>query len=98
MLPQTLNQVSRDLSYPTLLVVLLTTKLPSILNRGGGMALETEGKAAKKKAEEGILCKAQSKKTQAVKKEADEIDKEAYRDNIITDREGNHDGKSKDIN
>ena len=62
------------------------------------MAFEEERKAAKKKAEESILCKAQSKKTQNAKKEADEIDKEAYQDNIITDREGNHDGKSDDIN
>ena len=63
------------------------------------MSVEEERKAAKKKAEDSILCKAQSKKkTQNAKKEADEIDKEAYQDNIITDREGNHDGKSKDIN
>ena len=62
------------------------------------MSVEMERKAVKKKAEESILCKAQSKKTQNAKKEADEIDKEAYQDNIITDREGNHDGRSDDIN
>ena len=90
-------QVSRDLSYPTLLVVLLTAKLPSILNRGG-VSLETERKAVEKRAEESISCKAQSKKTQNAKKSADEVDKKAYQDNIISDGEGNHDGKSKDIN
>ena len=57
-----------------------------------------ERKAAKKKAEESMLCKAQSKKTQEAKKEADEIDKESYQDNIISDKRGNHDGKSNDIN
>ena len=82
--------MSRDLSYPSLLVVLLTAKMPSILNHGG-VSLGKERNTAKMKPEESISCRAQAKK------EASEIAKQSYQENIISDREGNHDGKSQDI-
>ena len=82
--------MSRDLSYPALLVVLLTFKLPSILDQGG-VSLETDRKTAEESTEESILCKAQSKETQNAKKEADDqIDNQ---DNVVSDSEDNHDDK-----
>jgi len=85
--------VSRDLSYPALLVVLLTFKLPSILDQGG-VSLETNRKTAQKKAEESISCEAQaqSKETQKAKKEADDqIGNKALQYNVVSDSEDNHD-------
>ena len=74
------------------MVVLLTAKLPSILERVGEANLKT----AKKKTKESISHRAQSKKTQTAEK--DETDQETNQDDVILDRERNHDGKSKDIN
>ena len=89
--------MSRDLSYPSLLVVLLTAKMPSILNHGG-VSLGKERNTAKMKPEESISCRAQVKKTRIAKKEASEIAKKSYQDDIISDREGSHDDKSQDVN
>jgi len=84
-------EVSRDLSYPALLVVLITFKLPSILGQGG-VSLETDRETAKEKAEESISCKAQSKEIQKTKKEADDqIGNQADQDNVVSDSEDNHD-------
>ena len=65
--------MSRDLSYPTLLVVLLTAKLPSILDCGAGVSFKAEEKAVKENSEENTSHKAQFKKTQTAKNEADEM-------------------------
>ena len=80
--------MSRDLSYPALLVVLLTVKLPSILDQGI-VSLETDGRAAEN-AEESISCKAQSKEMRKAKKEADQTGKQTYQDNAVSDSEDNH--------
>ena len=78
--------MSRDLSYPALLVVLLTMKLPSILDRGR-VSLETDRKAASENADESISCRAQSKELQKAEKEADQTGKQAYQDNLVPDSE-----------
>ena len=81
--------MSRDLSYPALLVVLLTVKLPSILDQGR-VSLETDRKAGNENADESISCRAQSKELQKAEKEADQTGKQAYQDNAVSDSEDNH--------
>ena len=81
--------MSRDLSYPALLVVLLTVKLPSILDQGR-VSLETDRKAGNENADESISCRAQPKELQKAEKEAYQTGKQAYQDDAVSDSEDNH--------
>ena len=91
-------QVSRDLSYPSLLLVLLTAKLSSILG-AGGLALVSRNKneAAKDNAKEvdvGDERDEEVKEAQMKDKETEAQDNLTNQNNVIS---GAGDNQSKEL-
>merc|ERR1712083_927834 len=73
-------EVSRDLSYPALLVVLLTARLGSILDRGRESIEAKIQSEEERKAEENISYKAHIKEISDEKKEAGETGEQSIKD------------------
>ena len=91
-------QVSRDLSYPSLLLVLLTAKLSSILDVGGlTLVSRNENEVAKDSAREvdvGEKHKEEAKEAQMKDKETEAQDNLRNRNSVIS---GADDNQSKEL-
>ena len=91
-------QVSRDLSYPSLLLVLLTAKLSSILDVGGlTLVSRNENEVAKDSAREvdvGDEHEEEVKEAQMKDKETEAQDNQRNQNNVIS---GADDNQSKEL-
>merc|ERR1712083_1005250 len=90
-------EVSRDLSYPALLVVLLTARRGSILDRGGE-SIEVKIKSEERKDEENISYKAHIKEISNEKREADDTCEQSIKDHEDSNLEEKSDVINRAIN
>ena len=90
--------MSRDLSYPALLVVLLTARQGSILDRGRESIEAKIQSEEERKAEENISYKAHIKEISDEKKEAGETGEQSIKDIEDSNSEEDSEVIKRDLN